>query len=172
MTEEPEKDLGGRPEIEIDDDICAKAESLAAQGLNMEQIALVLGIGERTFYEKKKKFPQLSQSLASGKAKGIAVQVNSLFQRGKGYSHPEEKIFCNKDGEITRVQTTKHYPPDTGAAMAWLSNKDPDNWSIRKDVKHSGNVTHKHEGISRTLEILREFRGIRPSESAERALQN
>lgn len=148
----------GRPAIEITTEICDKAESLAAQGLTLEQIATVLGMSYQTLNEKRKEFSEFSEALDRGKAKGIAVQINALFERGRGYSHPEEKIFCNKDGEITKVQTTKHYPPETAAGLAWLSNKDPDNWSIKRDVKHSGTIAHKHDGLPGTIEFLEGFR--------------
>ena len=32
--------------------------------------------------------------------------------RAVGYSFNSEKIFCNKDGEVTRVPIVEHVPPD------------------------------------------------------------
>ena len=73
----------GRPEIIIDSELCAKAESLAAQGLTMNQIATVLGMGQATLYEKKLQFPEFSESIKRGKDKGIATITSSLFKKAK-----------------------------------------------------------------------------------------
>ena len=73
----------GRPEIVIDSELCAKAESLAAQGLTMSQIATVLGMGEATFYEKKAQYSEFSESIKRGKDKGIATITSSLFKKAR-----------------------------------------------------------------------------------------
>lgn len=113
---------GGRPPIEITPDICQKAQSLAAQGMTMDQIALCLGMGERTLYEKKAKYLQFSQAIEEGQAKGIGIVTNALFQRAKGYSHEEEKIFCS-EGHVTRVTVIKYYAPDVTAQTKYLTNR-------------------------------------------------
>lgn len=75
--------MAGRPAIEITPEMIKKSESLAAQGLTIEQIASVLGIGERTLYEKQRQFPQLQQAIKAGQAKGIATIANALFNKAK-----------------------------------------------------------------------------------------
>ena len=50
----------------------------------------------------------------------------------------EEKIFCT-NGEVTKVKTVKHYPPDTAAVMAWLNNRRPDQFRSKQYVE-SNNV--------------------------------
>lgn len=170
MAEEPEKDLGGRPEIEIDDDICDKAESLAAKGLNMKQIANVLGMGRSTLFDKKARFQEFSDAIKRGQDKGVAVVVNALFEKAKGETLFEDKVVKDKDGGEKVIQISRKLSADTTACIFFLKNRG--DWKDSRDVKHSGNVTHKHEGISRTLEILREFRGVRPKEPVEGALQN
>ncbi len=72
---------GGKPAIRITEAICDQAEVLASQGLTQEQLALALGMGTRTLYEKKVEYPQFSQAIHRGKCKGIAIINNSLFQR-------------------------------------------------------------------------------------------
>lgn len=160
----------GRPAIEITPEICKKAELMAARGLTMTQIADALGMHYDTLNEKKKEFSEFSEAIKRGQAKGIGTITNCLFERAIGYSHPEDKIFCNKDGEVTTVETMKHWAPDTTAQIFYLKNRA--GWKDSKDVKHSGNITHEHEGISRTLEILREFRGLRSAQPIEGPVQN
>jgi len=73
----------GRPAIEITPELCKKAEGLAAQGLTMEQIALVLGMGVSTLYEKKAEYAEFMEAIKEGQAKGVAIITNKLFENGK-----------------------------------------------------------------------------------------
>jgi hypothetical protein len=86
---------GGRPPFEITEDVCKKAETLAAQGLTMDQIAAVLGVGVRTVYEKQAQYPQFSQAISDGKAKGIATITNALFQNAKSGDTQAQKYYLN-----------------------------------------------------------------------------
>jgi len=113
---------GGKPPIEITEGLCDQAEVLASKGLTQEQIALGLGMGLRTLYEKKAQYPQFSHAIQRGQSKGIAIITNKLFERATGYSLPEEKIFYH-NGEIIRAQTTKNYPPDLQAITLYLTNQ-------------------------------------------------
>ena len=74
----------GKPPLIITQEMIDKAESLAASGLTMEEIAGCLGIGERTFYEKKLEYPQFAQAIKNGKCKGIAMMANNLVKLAKG----------------------------------------------------------------------------------------
>jgi len=73
----------GRPEILITEELCEKAESLAAQGLTMQQLADALGIGLSTIYDKQDDYPELLESIKTGRAKGIAIITNALFEKAK-----------------------------------------------------------------------------------------
>ena len=73
-----------RPQIEITPELCKQAESLAAQGLTMEQLARVLGMGISTLYEKKAEYTELLEAIKDGQAKGVAVITNALFESAKG----------------------------------------------------------------------------------------
>ena len=46
--------------------------------------------------------------------------MQSLYSRAVGHSFNSEKIFCNKDGEVTRVPIVEHVPPDVTAQIFWL----------------------------------------------------
>lgn len=85
----------GRPLIEITDELCRKAESLAAQGLTIKQIAMSLGMGERTLYEKVNAHPHFSQAIEVGRAKGIAQVTNALFKRATGGDVSAQKYYLN-----------------------------------------------------------------------------
>jgi hypothetical protein len=119
---EVQKYNGGRPPIEITDEILSKVETLAAQGLTKEQIASCLGMGIRTFYEKQKTFPQFLQAMEDGRAKGVATISNSLFSTAR-------------DG---------HFP----AQRYYLQNRAPESWKDSSDIVHKGDVKITHEVIA------------------------
>lgn len=125
----------GRPAIEITEELCNQARELASKGLTLEQIATSLGMGESTVYRKKGEFSEFREAIEGGQAQGIATVTNSLFERANGYSHPEEKIFC-QDGEIIRAKTIKHYPPDVTAQKHYLNNRA--GWSDKSEVENKG----------------------------------
>ena len=106
--------MAGRPPIEITDGLCRKAESLAAQGLTMEQIALVLGMGERTIYEKMAKFPQFSQAIKRGQAKGVAAITNKLFKKAKDGDNTSMIFYLKNRAGWKDKTETEHTGPGGG----------------------------------------------------------
>jgi hypothetical protein len=101
------KSNAGRPPFKITPEICKKAESLAAQGLTLEQTAHTLGISYQTLNEKRKEFAEFSEAIELGKAKGIATVTNALFNKAK-------------EGDVAAM---KYY----------LNNRDNANWKDRVD---------------------------------------
>ena len=101
-----------RPKYEITDDILKKVETLAAQGLNMAQIASVLHISKETIYRRQKECPELKEAIERGRDKGIGTVVNALFNKAKS--------------------------GDNTAIIFWLKNRDPQNWNDRKDLLVGG----------------------------------
>lgn len=93
---------GGKPPFKIDSAMCDKTEILAAQGLTMEQIASVLGMGQTTLYKNKKNNTNFAKAIKKGQSKGLANVTNALFTQAMG-------------GNIT-------------AMIFYLKNRDPENW--------------------------------------------
>jgi len=95
-----------RPSIKIDNDLCLKAESLAAQGLTSDQIASVLGMGESTLYEKQKQYPEFSEAIKKGRSKGIATITNTLFNKAKSGDNTAMIFYLkNRAGWKDKVET-------------------------------------------------------------------
>jgi hypothetical protein len=89
------KSNAGRPPFKITAEICKKAQSLAAQGLTLEQTAHTLGISYQTLNEKRKEFAEFSEAIELGKAKGIATVTNALFNKAKEGDVPAMKYYLN-----------------------------------------------------------------------------
>jgi len=92
----------GRPEIPVDQVMLDKVERFAGQGLAEYQIATMIGMSHDTFIKKKRKFPELLESLKRGKAAGVATISNALFGKAE-------------EG-------------DNIAMIFYLCNRDPENW--------------------------------------------
>lgn len=103
-------------------------EGWARDGLTDGQIAQNAGIGIRTLYEWKDKYPQISQALKKGK-EVVDIQVeNALLKRALGYDFQEERIETSTKDGTKVVQTIKHVPADVAAQIFWLKNRRPDRW--------------------------------------------
>lgn len=103
------------------------------------------GVSEQTINAWKTAHPEFLESLKKGKEVADAEIAHALFHRAKGYSHPEVDVKMY-EGVIIQTDLIKHYPPDTGAAMAWLKNRQPNQWRDRQEVDHSstdGTMTPK-----------------------------
>jgi hypothetical protein len=44
------------------------------------------------------------------------------------------------EGEIITTKLTKHYPPDTTAAIFWLKNRQPGKWRDKTIVDNNINL--------------------------------
>jgi hypothetical protein len=106
-------------------------KKLCRLGATNKQIADIWDVSEAILKVWLNEYPELLASLKKGKDESDACIANSLYHRAKGYEHPAEEIFC-KDGEVTRVDIIKHYPPDTLACIYWLKNRQPEKWSDRE----------------------------------------
>lgn len=92
----------GKYERWLEPDGLTLLEGWARDGLTDEQIASNVGIGVRTLYEWKEKYPQILQALKKGK-EVVDYQVeNALLNNAL-------------DG-------------DTTAQIFWLKNRRPDKW--------------------------------------------
>lgn len=109
-----------------------KIFKLAKEGKTPEQMAEIIGVTSRTIRKWKAEDWEFASTLRENEAIANQLVEFSLFERARGYAHLEEKIFC-VEGEIVRATTMKQYPPDTVAAMNWLTNRDGGRWKRAQD---------------------------------------
>ena len=115
-----------------------QVEKLCKLGATDKEIGNFFNVTETTINNWKIKEPEFFESIKRGKVLADMNVAESLYNRALGYEHKEEKIFCT-NGEVTKVKTVKHYPPDTAAVMAWLNNRRPDQFRSKQYVE-SNNV--------------------------------
>jgi hypothetical protein len=134
MTEK-QKHPGGRP-TKYKEQYAEQARKLCLLGYTDKQLADFFEVHESTIHQWKLDYPKFSESINAGKDIADAEIAVSLYERAKGYSHKEDKIF-NHNGVPLVVPTIKHYPPDTAAAFIWLKNRS--GWRDKQEVEHSVN---------------------------------
>ena len=132
-------------------DLVHKAFICAKGGLNDKTLGKLLEVSEKTINTWKEQYPEFLQSLKHTKDELDSNVQDSLYQRAKGYTCQEEKVFCSKDGEITTYMATKHYPPDPTSMIFWLKNRQAEHWA---DVRENHNYHKADEEVS-NLEIAR-----------------
>lgn len=147
----------GRPS-KYEDKYADQAYKLCLLGATDAELADFFGVTESTLNLWKKKHPAFSESLKSGKVEADATIASKLYHRAKGYAHPD-LITATYEGQITdTLEITKHYPPDTTAAIFWLKNRQPAKWRDKQEIEHSGTMTQ---------EIKHDLRKLDPEELAQ-----
>lgn len=123
---------GGRPTL-FEKRHIEEGRKLALLRLTDAQIAKVWGVSERTLAAWKKAHPEFQQAIARARELADGDIAVSLYERAKGYSHPEELVHVHQ-GKVIKTKVIKHYPPDTQAASIWLRNRHPGLWRSQPDA--------------------------------------
>lgn len=117
----------------LTDDGLTRITGWARDGLTDEQIAQKMGIGTRTLYDWKEKYPQILQAIKESKELVDRLVENALLKRALGYEYEEitEELTKTEDGTLAMRETKrvrKQVAPDTTAQIFWLKNRKPDDW--------------------------------------------
>ncbi|MCK5613714.1 helix-turn-helix domain-containing protein [Candidatus Pacearchaeota archaeon] len=120
-----------------------KVAKLIALGAIDTDIAGFFKVSVQTINTWQHKYPEFLAVMKKAKEEADNKVVRSLFERATGYSHPDEKVFCSKDGEILIHETRKHYPPETKALSLWLTNRQSQDWKNRQDVDVKADISSK-----------------------------
>lgn len=113
-------------------------------GATNDQLAALFKINTDTINGWMKSFPEFSDAVKGSKEQADAQVAEGLFKRGIGFQYDEvtyEKIDLKADAAddikveaYKRKVVTKHVIPDPGAAMNWLSNRQPDRWRNKQTI--------------------------------------
>lgn len=122
----------GRPTL-YREDHPERARKLALLGMTDAEIAEIFGIDEATLHRWKDAHPEFCESINAGKAPADAEVAASLYERARGYSHPDVHVALF-EGKAVITPLVKHYPPDTNAASLWLRNRQSARWRERQEL--------------------------------------
>lgn len=116
----------GRPTL-YEPKMNRQAEKLCKLGATDEELADFFEIAVSTLNLWKSTHPKFMEAIKKGKVIADAEVSEKLFKRATGYSHPDVDIKVIAD-KIVTTKLTKHYPPDTAAAIFWLKNRQKKKW--------------------------------------------
>lgn len=110
-----------------------------AFGPTDEELARYFNVEVGTIRYWCKHHPEFEEAIRESKDMVDSAVVEKLYHRAMGYSHPDTKIVVVDNGpgagvRILKIPIIKHYPPDTGAAIFWLKNRQ--GWRDRIDHAH------------------------------------
>ena len=143
----------GRP-TDYSKDCDEQATKLALLGMNDEEIAKFFEVSIQTLNTWKHEHPLFLEALREGRDKADAEVAVSFRKRAMGYTYDEitfERIDNKVNLEISgrdfvvsdtykKKIVTKEVPPDAGAALSWLKNRQKDKWRDKIETEHSGEV--------------------------------
>lgn len=128
----------GRPKEDLYEKYAAGFEdaikAAAKKGATIADFAALLGCGLTTVKKLKREYHAFAECVKVGREISDNIVENALFKRATGYDVEESvtEVRINPDGtgNTTYVRKTKrHVPPETAAALAWLFNRRPKDWS-------------------------------------------
>lgn len=122
----------GRPTL-FKDQYPEQAYKLCLLGATDTELADFFQVSESTINLWKIEHIEFSESVTRGKIQADAEIANSFYNRAKGFEVDSEKIF-QSDGQIIRADTKTYFPPDAGAALNWLKNRQPKKWRDKTEV--------------------------------------
>lgn len=97
-------------------------------GCTIEEIQNKMGVDPRTFRSWRKKCPKLEDALVLSKEIANVQVINSLYQRAVGMEYDEvTRELVEGELRVTKI-VTKYIPPDVKAILAFLYNRDSQNW--------------------------------------------
>ena len=132
------------------------AYKYALLGLIGKEIAGLFEIAESTYEQWKTKHPDFSESIKRGGMYADALVVEKLYERAIGYVYKIQQAVTVKKGkdmeEIEVIDLRRELPPDTKAAMLWLSNRQRGVWKSRQTAEEH------FAGTDNVIEITRQSR--------------
>lgn len=104
------------------DEICLVVEKLASEGFTDREICGKIGLGLKTFYEWKHKYPHFSQAI--NKFRGLADMFveNALFRAALGYDYTEQQAVRGEFA-VEVVDVKKHMTGSVAAQKFYLTNR-------------------------------------------------
>lgn len=112
-------------------------EHLALARFDVKRIAETMGVRISWLEAQLETNQSAIRAYRKGTALAAGEVANALKKRATGYDYPEEKIFCY-EGDIVRAKTKRHYPAETGAAIAFLQQHSPGNWNTKNTTELTG----------------------------------
>lgn len=143
----------GRP-TDYKPEYCDQAYKLCLLGFTDEQLSTFFEVAESTINKWKLDYPEFSESVRRGKDSADGDAAHGMFKRAVGCTVKEvtyeridskETLELSSDGEMIRDAykkkiVIKELPPETGASLNWLKNRQPAKWRDKQDINLTGSL--------------------------------
>lgn len=117
-----------------------QAAKLCKLGATDKELADFFEVDTATIYRWRNEHKEFCEAVIVGKERADERVERSLYNRAVGYTYESEKVF-QFQGNIIRAPTLEHVPPDPGAALNWLKNRQGERWRDKHDLAVTGGVT-------------------------------
>ena len=138
-----EKNKGGR-HTDYRAEFDAQAYKLTLLGFTDQDLATFFEVTEQTVNNWKKAHPTFFESLTRGNAIADAEVAESFYNRARGFDKDveEAQVILIGDGtqRVEVVTFKKYFPPEKGAQLSWLKNRQPKLWRDKQETELSGSV--------------------------------
>lgn len=121
----------------FDEKLSPVIKNLMLKGYTDLEIAELIGVTEKTFYNWKKNYPDVFQFEGEWKSKQNELLERTLHKLASGYSLKETKVFLTKEGKIKTKEIIKHLPPNEKSIEFALCNRNPERWKNMSRIEHS-----------------------------------
>ena len=119
-----------------------QVQLLAEAGHSHSFMANFFGVTYATWMDWKANKPAFNAKLDAWCRTADERVVNALYRKATGYSYTTERYVENKKtGQVFRYDETVHVPADFAAAKYWLSCRRPDEWTEKRVVENTGEMT-------------------------------
>jgi hypothetical protein len=135
MSDNPKRPVG-RPS-DYRPQYAEQARKLCLLGLIDAELAEFFGVSEQTINAWKHANPEFLDAIQKGKLLADADVAGKLYHRAMGYEHEDVDIRVI-DSQVVMTPVTKYYPPDTGAAIFWLKNRQRGKWRDKVENEITG----------------------------------
>jgi len=116
---------------------------LALLGATEEEMAKIIGVSYSTIQMWKKDKKEFREALQMGKMEADSNVAEALYKRAVGFEKEIEQVVKTKYG-VEVVKVKKYFPPDSWAAMKWLSMRQRGRWT---DVQRT-EITEKRLSVT------------------------
>jgi AcrR family transcriptional regulator len=136
--------------------LIAAAEGDTLGAATIPDIARVLGVSRTSVYDWLQQHKEFADAIVRARTLADAAVVSALRKRATGFDFTETSKTTQEGGggkggeSLTKVTETEkriYVAPDTAAAVFWLKNRDPEQWSDKTKVEVTGDFVEQVEAI-------------------------
>lgn len=142
QTTKKKKRKPGTPEIVLTDAQISQIEIMAGLGLTRPQIAAILGLSERSLYNKKDLDQRVTEAMARGDAKAASQVTQTLYRMATSGECPAATFFWLKTRLGWRDNTPVAAPDDLKPLRIFRTSIQPDGTLLQQIIEDDRAKSH------------------------------